>query len=369
MATPNCTLVANLLDTAGATVGQGPDVAGRIVIDDISRWTASGPFILGGAGDAILEIESFARTSCFIACVTSPTQGALISPSTILADSASSNVVVTNYGVWNTGDFTVGKAGTAEITLLGRSVGVFPIYPSAGKIESTNVSIGALAGSSGIVNMAGQAPSTPLFSNWNITGSLVLGGTPTTAGGLGRLDIELGNSVAVATTLRVWAGGTLSLAKGAILTVGGNARLAGTLQFDITDGNTPQLNDAYPLLTAGAVIGTFSNVDLPPIPSGLEWSLEYNQTDVTLRVVAGANGDFNNDGIVDAADYVYWRKNPGGDLTPQDYNTWRTNFASAVDGAGATSPAATPEPTILMLMCAPLAAFALTRWRQSRASL
>ena len=31
-------------------------------------------------------------------------------------------------------------------------------------------------------------------------------------------------------------------------------------------------------------------------------------------------GDFNRDGSVDAADYVVWRKNPGGIYTPDDYN-------------------------------------------------
>jgi hypothetical protein len=48
-----------------------------------------------------------------------------------------------------------------------------------------------------------------------------------------------------------------------------------------------------------------------------------------------ANGDFNNNGTVDAADYVLWRNgdplaNEGGVTpgmtTPEDYNTWRSNF-------------------------------------------
>ena len=53
----------------------------------------------------------------------------------------------------------------------------------------------------------------------------------------------------------------------------------------------------------------------------------------------GPPGDFNQDGVVDAADYVVWRKSPstfGGD--PNGYNTWRTNFGATVTGAAAVAP-------------------------------
>ena len=36
-------------------------------------------------------------------------------------------------------------------------------------------------------------------------------------------------------------------------------------------------------------------------------------------------GDFNNDGNVDAADYVVWRKNG---LSQAEFNTWRANFGA-----------------------------------------
>ena len=72
-------------------------------------------------------------------------------------------------------------------------------------------------------------------------------------------------------------------------------------------------------------------------------------------------GDFNNDGRVDAADYVVWRKNGG---SHSDYNTWRANFGqSLVVGTSATAPgsaggsSAVPEPTALVLLL--IAAFAL----------
>jgi hypothetical protein len=62
-------------------------------------------------------------------------------------------------------------------------------------------------------------------------------------------------------------------------------------------------------------------------------------------------GDFNTDGIVDAADYVTWRKN---DNTPSGYDTWRANFGlTANRGSGTSANAAVPEPaTAAMLMFA-----------------
>jgi hypothetical protein len=72
----------------------------------------------------------------------------------------------------------------------------------------------------------------------------------------------------------------------------------------------------------------------------------------------GVNGDFNDDGKVDAADYVVWRKVQGTSTTlPNDnsiggvvgtphYNLWRNNFGEM---AGSGGQAAVPEPTMVIL--------------------
>jgi hypothetical protein len=69
-------------------------------------------------------------------------------------------------------------------------------------------------------------------------------------------------------------------------------------------------------------------------------------------------GDYNNDGSVDAADYVVWRKT---DNSPAGYNTWRTNFGRTAGSGSAISGAAVPEPGSLMLLAGCLMALALTR--------
>jgi probable HAF family extracellular repeat protein len=67
-------------------------------------------------------------------------------------------------------------------------------------------------------------------------------------------------------------------------------------------------------------------------------------------------GDFNNDGNVDAADYVVWRKSLG---TQADYDSWRTHFGESIGSGSDGYPlgdsadplsAAVPEPAALGLL-------------------
>jgi hypothetical protein len=79
--------------------------------------------------------------------------------------------------------------------------------------------------------------------------------------------------------------------------------------------------------------------------------------DVTGVSVAG---DFNLDGVVDAADYSVWRKGLGTTYSQGDYQSWRANFGrSAASGSSALGSAAVPEP-----MTAVLLIFAVAVWCQ-----
>jgi hypothetical protein len=87
-------------------------------------------------------------------------------------------------------------------------------------------------------------------------------------------------------------------------------------------------------------------------PSGFSYNLINNiaNTSIDLQVtaVAGQPGDYNEDGHVDAADYVAWRKLPanfGGD--PAGYNTWRANFGEGSPGSGGSG--GVPEPAACAL--------------------
>jgi CRP-like cAMP-binding protein len=67
-------------------------------------------------------------------------------------------------------------------------------------------------------------------------------------------------------------------------------------------------------------------------------------------------GDHNGDGAVNAADYVFWRKNDG---TQEGYNAWRANFGAQLGSDAATETV--PEPTNGILLLLALTACCLQR--------
>ncbi len=75
----------------------------------------------------------------------------------------------------------------------------------------------------------------------------------------------------------------------------------------------------------------------------------------TLTIVSFPPGDYNHNGVVDAADYVVWREGLGETFTQNDYNVWRANFGRVTAaGSGAAATSAVPEPTtLIVLMFAP----------------
>ena len=83
--------------------------------------------------------------------------------------------------------------------------------------------------------------------------------------------------------------------------------------------------------------------------------------------VALLAGDYNDNGAVDAADYVAWRDNLGGSVVlpndpiggvigPAQYDQWKANFGTG-GGGGALAGAAVPEPTCALLFVAGLFCF------------
>jgi hypothetical protein len=85
------------------------------------------------------------------------------------------------------------------------------------------------------------------------------------------------------------------------------------------------------------------------VPSVAEWIR-------AALPVPGLAGDFNDDGSVDAADYVVWRKGFGTEYSEDDYDDWRANFGitAGAASAGAAVHAAVPEPASPLLVVAAL---------------
>jgi hypothetical protein len=83
----------------------------------------------------------------------------------------------------------------------------------------------------------------------------------------------------------------------------------------------------------------------------------------------GLDGDYNDDDVVDAADYVVWRKYQGttstlpndphgGTIGVDQFNTWRANFGETPGGG---SGSAVPEPATAWFLLSGLIAIAVRR--------
>jgi hypothetical protein len=85
----------------------------------------------------------------------------------------------------------------------------------------------------------------------------------------------------------------------------------------------------------------------------------------TIPATLPPAGDYNGNGVVDAADFTVWRDHLGqaylllnrdpansGAVSQADYDVWRNNFGSGTPGGGFASRqhAAAPEPTSAMLI-------------------
>jgi hypothetical protein len=54
------------------------------------------------------------------------------------------------------------------------------------------------------------------------------------------------------------------------------------------------------------------------------------------------SGDYNNDGVVDAGDYIVLRK---GNHPPDDYTEWRAGFGNTAGRGASIENASVPEPS------------------------
>jgi fibronectin-binding autotransporter adhesin len=159
------------------------------------------------------------------------------------------------------------------------------------------------------------------------------------------------------TRLKIELGGTTEGIQYDQVHVSEQLSLDGTLQVSLISSFAPAAGDSFDILDWGSLSGAFSAINLPTL-TGLVWNTSQLYTIGVLRVVApGLLGDYNNNGVVDAADYVVWRKGLGTTYSQADYDVWRAHFGqSAASGSVANVYAAVPEPASLVLLTLAVAA-------------
>ena len=252
------------------------------------------------------------------------------------------------------------SAGGAATTFLDDVINSGEIRTSAGSFTTF---FGAATGS-GTYSGSGTV---------NFEGDLKPGNSPAA--------ISFGGNVGfgVEAELTMELGGLLAGSQFDQVTVAGNLDLDGVLQVALINGFAPVAGNSFDLLNWTSLSGTFASLSLPALTGGLTWNTSQLYTTGVLSVVsAGITGDYNNNGIVDAADYVVWRNvqgtstvlpnDPtGGTIGPAQYATWRSHFGqTAGSGAGSTNitNAAVPEPaSAALLLIAATGTFAAWRRR------
>jgi len=138
---------------------------------------------------------------------------------------------------------------------------------------------------------------------------------------------------------------------------------AGTFPLGIVTGNdmslfknsSPGVNLGDVLVLSSGSVTTSVNISAAAPPSGLYSAIfvDINGTQLGVGTAVPAPfGDYNLDGLVNAADYVAWRKT---DETPDGYDAWRTHFGESSGSGGATlsfaeAPAGVPEPASAALL-------------------
>ncbi|TWT35935.1 Pectate lyase L precursor [Posidoniimonas corsicana] len=271
---------------------------------------------------------------------------AVISSGAVVVDAVGQHAGLLQVGVASGDDASLAVTGgwlmVDERVEVGSDEGIGRLTVSpAGTLSAPLVEVGLL----GAIDGEGE-----------IEGSVLNNGYVSPGGSAGVLMVD-GNFVqSFAGVLQIDIGAADSFDQ---LLVSGDIAAAGGLDVRLLDGYSPAAGDSYNLLDWGGVkSGGFDAVLLPELGAPLAWDLSQLESAGVLAVTsASIAGDYNGDGLVDAADYTVWRDSLGstedlaadgdgsGQVDAADYNVWRTNYGATA----ASSARSVPEPTTLLL--------------------
>ena len=148
------------------------------------------------------------------------------------------------------------------------------------------------------------------------------------------------------------------------LYVNGVASLGGTLDFQSLGAMTIGFEEgtSLPLLTASSIVGAFDAFTAPALASGLAWSFQQTPNSLMATVVAvPLEGDYNDDGLVNAADYTVWRDRLASGNPVGSYSAWSANYGAT--NHRTVTGVAVPEPGFSVVFAAIMGAAA---WRRRR---
>jgi len=266
------------------------------VTGDGSTWTNTESLTIGREGTAILNITN---------------GGDVINADGVLGftSDASGTVTVNGAGstLTHTGELTAGNAGIGTLNI-----------EAGGVVSNTNGFIGRVLFSTGNATVTGAG------SKWTNNDNLYAGGSTTTAGGTGVLNVQNGSAVSVANTLKVWGAGTVNFTGGTLeassldVVAGGTfSHTGGTLTVkngSLTDANTSDVeingtgnpitvldNTSFDLGVRNIIVGSSDqgtlNIDNGSVVSNATGIISnlLNSTGTVSVTGTGSNWTNNND--------------------------------------------------------------------------
>jgi len=417
--------------SANASLGHLVGSHGTVRIED-ATWTTTGDLIVGREGGALLTLSSGASLTNANVSISSEATG----DGTALASDDSSWTILNTLNVGTVGDGILSITGGSVVNSdafvggLPASDGVAAL--SGGEWTTSEVltiggpNVGPTAGGSGLVRVTGGRlgadgeihvlPSGILelqagvvdantitvegpTGQFNFTGGILQVGTFN-----GSLENDGGNFLPnVGTVVNGdYHAGVNSVLSHLIsetaasglydsLTVTGAASLDGSLYFSLSAIVEPSPTDSFVLVSADTLAGSLFNVASGQrvdtangngsfvVYYGPGSPFDPNQIVLTSYLPRGPSGDYNNNGIVDAADYTVWRDNlgappgtllndvDGGPIDQDQYDTWQENFGT--NGAASLAHATVPEPSVIALLLSGSQFWAIRGPRRRRASL
>jgi autotransporter-associated beta strand protein len=279
----------------------------------------------------------------------------MLAPHTLTVGPGGGTICVDNSVNWNgalvgSGTLTKGGyTGTVASPLIGKSAGTGTLVLSSDS-PGFNGSVIVDAGALIVNNTSGSATGDGAVTvnagamfggEGTVSGNVTNSGTVAPGSGPGTLTLGGDYSQQTGGQLQIELASASNFDK---LVVGGSASFAGTLAVSLVGGFSPAFGDVFTIVTAGSRTGTFGTTVLPALSGDLAWEVNYATTSVSLSIVLP--GDFNHDGMVNAADYVVWRKSDGPE---DDYDAWKANFGES-SGSGSLSDSTVPEPASRWLL-------------------
>ncbi len=339
-------------NTVGGIIGTNI-LAGRNVVIDPNPSTGGGGQTAGlYVSDPVTSAFNWSSASASAAWSTGGAWSAAATPTYLskanLQNAGAANKEAVVSGLQQAWDVTVGGAvgamtvriasGGKLTTFSGVTVndgGVVQLQSSTLDAQYVDVRGGTLTGAGDI-----RTGSGPITGQVEIIDGLIAPGN-----GVGRLTIDGRLSTASGAEFQFELGGVAAGSGYDQLVITGDAAIAGTLSVSLVGPFVPAVGNVFELLTYENFGGAFSAINLP---QGYVWDIDYTTAGVLLEATGlGLTGDFNQNGIVDAADYTVWRDGYGVTYDDTDYVLWASNFGATLF---ASTAASVPEPRTILLL-------------------